>query len=133
MLTPKTYKGYDKDGKVVAQYTAVDANQYINPNEVKSAISNVKSVFKDQMNSVATALTGISADATEAVIVQGTKMDTVINETAQALNKIPDQVMKGISSLYDKSVEAHDKIQKKANEEAYSAAASIDGVVRVSG
>ena len=49
MKGPETYTAYDKDGKVIGTYTAEDANNFINPAEVKAAIDNLKTVFQDQM------------------------------------------------------------------------------------
>lgn len=132
MLTPKTYKGYDSDGKCVIEYTAVDANDYINPAEVQAGIDKVKAAFTEQMKEVGDKLRAITADASEAIIVQGTKMDEVIEDTADALDKVPAQIYDSISGLYTEAEAAHDKIQTAANEEARNAAASYTGVVRVS-
>jgi len=131
MLTPKTYRGYDSDGKCVIEYTAVDANDYINPAEVQTAIDKVKTAFTEQMKDVGDKLRAITADASEAIIVQGTKMDEVIEDTADALDQVPGQIYDSISGLYAEAEAAHDKIQTAANEEARNAAASYSGVVRV--
>ena len=59
-------------------------------------------------------------------------MDEVIEDTADALDKVPAQIYDSISGLYTEAEAAHDKIQTAANEEARNAAASYTGVVRVS-
>lgn len=121
MESPKTYHGYDKDGQCITSKTAEDANNYINPEEVKQAITNLENVLKEQFKGITDALRGIEQDANEAVIVQGTKMGGTIDETCTAIEGIPDQIMSGISGLYDASVTAHDQIQMTLNENAKSA------------
>ena len=132
METPRTYRGYDSDGKCVIQCSAQDANQWLNPAEVQKAINNVEDVFKEQMRAVGTALQDIVYDAEQSIIVQGTNMGETIEETARAINTLPSQAMQGISGLYEYSVQAHDNLQKQANNYAYNQAASASGVVRVS-
>ena len=132
METPRTYRGYDSEGKCVSQCSAQDANQWINPAEVQSAINNVEQVFTEQMRAVGNALQNIEYDAEESIIVQGTNMGSTIDETARAINTLPSQAMQGISTLYEYSVQAHDNLQKQANNYAYNQAATASGVVRVS-
>ena len=118
MLSPKTYNGYDAQGNHVSYATAVDANEYINPAEVKTAIDNVKSAFEQQFRNIATSLRDISTDAEEAVIVQGTNMGGAIDDTASLLIDISGQVTEGIDGLYDLAVSVHDEIQQQANDMA---------------
>ena len=129
--SPKTYHGYDKDGKCITTQTGLDANTQINPAEVQAAIDNVKSVFEEQMKNVANALTDISTDAEEAVIVQGTSMTGTIEETATLLNGLAGQVTSGIDQLYTYAVEAHDQLQTNNNIDAYNAC-KVSGVVSIS-
>ena len=120
MESPKTYHGYDKDGKCITTSPAEDANNYLNPEEVKQAITNLENVLKEQFKGITDALRGIEQDANEAVIVQGTKMSGTIEETCTAIDGIPEQIMSGISELYDASVSAHDEIQRTLNDTAKS-------------
>ncbi len=133
MVSPKTYRGYDEEGKQVCSCTAVDANGYINPDEVKAAIDNVESVVSEQMNNISKALSNVAPEAEEAVIVQGTKMTETIEEICSSLGSLSGTFADSISSLYTESVRAHDEIQTQANDDAYNAVASSSGVVRVSG
>lgn len=132
MVAPKTYTGYDKDGKAVAHVTGVDANEYINPDEVQTAIDKVGTVAEEQMKTISSALNGISGEAADAVIVQGTKMDTVIEEVSKALDSVAGSIKDSLSDMYTQAVKAHDTLQNQANDEAYNAVASASGVVSVS-
>ena len=130
MESPKTYRGYNSEGKVIVQQTAQDANDVINPQEVRAAIEHVKEVFSDEMYKLARSLRAITDDANEAIIVQGTKMDKTIEETAKVLEQIPGQVTNGIDSLYDESVKTHDQLQDNFNSEAYNGCRTT-GVERI--
>ena len=132
MVAPKTYTGYDKDGKAVAHATGVDANEYINPDEVQTAIDKVGTVAEEQMKTISSALNGISGEAADAVIVQGTKIDTVIEEVSKALDSVAGSIKDSLSDMYTQAVKAHDTLQTQANDEAYNAVASASGVVSVS-
>lgn len=133
MLSPKTYVGYDNTGNRVGSCTAVDANTYINPSEVQAAIENVEAVASEQMGLINSALSATTADASEAVIVQGTKMTSSIEEVCSALSKIPASIKDSISSMYDASVSAHDQLQERANQDAYNTMANTTGVTTVQG
>ena len=133
MVSPRTYYGYNNEGKCVASATALDATTLLNPAEVKAAVDNLDNVFTTEMTSIATALRNMTTDANEAVIVQGTSMSGTIEDTAAAILQIPGQVSGSFSELYGLSVQRHDMLQEQANEEARNAVASAGGVVRVSG
>ena len=128
--SPRTYRGYNSNNEVVITKQAANANGEINPTEVKQAIENVKAVFDEQMNGVARALRNISQDADEAIVIEGTKMNDTIEETAQVLTQIGPQITQGIDTLYDLSVEAHNKIQQNFNNQAYNAC-RVTGVVDI--
>ena len=130
MESPKSFAGYDKDGNVLCRVTATDANEYINPNEVKSAIEKVKSAAESGTNSITKAVKNIESDASEAVIVQGTKMTEAINQTCNAVKKIPGKIGETLEEMHTAAVEAHDRLQTEANEQAYNSA-WIEGVVNV--
>ena len=96
------------------------SNTLINPAEVQAAIDNVKSVFEEQLNNVASSLRDISQDADEAIIVQGTSMEGTIEDTATLLTQVSGQVTQGIDALYDYAVQAHDQLQIIENNKAYN-------------
>ena len=128
--SPRTYRGYNSNNEVVITKQAANANGDLNPVEVKQAIENVKAVFEEQMNGVARALRNISQDADEAIVVEGTKMNDTIEDTAQVLTQIGPQITQGIDTLYELSVDAHNKIQQNYNNMAYNAC-RVNGVVDI--
>ena len=130
MVSPKTWTGYDKDGNVLCRVNAVDANEYINPAEVRAAIDNVKATAEEGIQSIITAINNVEPEASEAVIVQGTKMTETINQTCDALREIPDGIAGAIEELYNMAVREHDRLQNEANDAAYNGA-MIAGVVSV--
>lgn len=132
MVTPKTYVGYDHEGKQVCSCTAEDANNYLNQAEVQKAIENVEDVVTEQMKVISHALQDVAVDAESAIIVQGTKMTQTIEDTCIALNSLPEQFVSTISSLYDEAVSAHDKLQQQANSDAETKVRSTVGVESVS-
>lgn len=130
MVSPKTYRGYDKDGNVLCTVTAVDANEYINPAEVRSALDKVKTVAEEGMENIVKALNNVEPDASEAVIVQGTKMTETINEVCTAIKDIPENMASSIEEAYPRAVSEHDRLQNEANDTAYNGA-WISGVTNV--
>lgn len=131
MLNPRTYNGYDKDGKLVGSCTAVDANTLINPEEVQAQIDNIVKVVDEQMQVISNALENISEDATDAVIVQGTNMSEIISETSSALDSVSGEVKENVQEAYNLSVQAHDKLQEQLNTDAYNTMSSTANVVSV--
>ncbi len=131
MVAPKSYTGYDQEGNVVVRCQAVDANQYLNPAEVKAAIDNVESVAEDSINRISNALVNVAPDANEAVIIQGTKIQGTIDDVCEAIKTLPGTIVDSISSLYTESISAHDKLQNQANDSAYNQTRATQGVVSV--
>ncbi len=132
MESPRTFTGYGQDGSKLISRTGRDANQDINPQEVQSAIENVKTVFAQEMSSLANSLMNISSDAEDSVVVQGTNMGATIEETATLITQVPDSVMAGIDSLYEYAVQAHDSLQSNYNNAAYNECVNTNGVVSIS-
>lgn len=130
MESPKVYRGYNNEGNCLITKTAVDANTQINPADVKAAIDNIKTVFDEQMKMLASALTDVSTNAEEAIIVEGTSMGPAIEEVATVLMSLSEKLTSGFDDLYDKAVTAHDEQQRRNNTEAYNACA-ISGVTRI--
>ena len=131
MLAPKTYTGYDQDGNQVCSCTATDACEYINPDEVQAAIDNVERVAEEQIQNIISALQGVAPDASDAVIVEGTKMDGVIEDVCTSLGTVSKSIGDSISSMYTEALSAHDQLQQNSNDQAYNSVISYNGVVRV--
>lgn len=131
MVTPKTYRGMDEEGKEICSCTAVDANSYINPDEVESAIANVRSAAESAMQAASSALSNVAPTAADAVIVKGTDMTATIEASCTALNQVPGALMASIEDMYTEAVSVHDRLQNEANDEAKAAVLGTSGVVNV--
>lgn len=131
MTAPITYRGYSSDGNLVTTVTAVNADTYINPSEVKSAIDNLESVAEEQMNNICNALNNVAPDADEAVIIQGTKMTDTIEEICTTLKSLPSTLSDSLTEIYTQSVSVHDSKQEDENSIAYTKAASTENVAKV--
>ena len=133
MVEPKTYTGYDKENNIVGTCTAVDANDYINPADVKRAIDNLESVVNEQVSNISKALTSVAPDASHAVIVKGTNMQATIEEMATSISDgtITNSIVGSVDEMYTVAVSSHDQLQNSANDEAYNTILSADGVVKV--
>ena len=128
MVAPKNFRGLDEEGKVIVTGVARDANLDINPNEVRTAVNEVKEVFEEQFKNIASALRGVST--TDALIVQGTSMDGAIEDTADLILQLPSQLTSGFDNLYDLALGVHDDLQNRYNREAYNQCCVTD-VVRI--
>ena len=131
MVSPKTFYGYDESSNCIASCPAQDATYTINPNEVKEALDNLSSVLTEELNRIASALHDV--DVQQAIVVQGTRMSGMIDDTATAISQIPNQIINSLSSVYEYSVSAHDSLQNEYNQNAYDTVRSKTGVVRVTG
>ena len=123
MEVPKTYIATNSEGQQVCVAKAQDANNLINPDEVKKALDKIEKVAEEGMKNIISAMTDITYDAEEAIIVEGTKMTETIENVCKELKQVPDTLMGSISSIYQEAVRAHDELQIKANNEAKTTAA----------
>ena len=131
MIAPKTYRGYNEDGEQIASATAEDANNYLNPDEVKAAVEQVKEAIKDGISSITKALNNLTTDAEEALIVQGTSMAGPIEEVCTGIKGLPDDIGESMDGIYTQSVKVHDDFQKELNSAAKKSVQSVSGVVKV--
>lgn len=130
-VSPKTYHGYDSEGKCVSRATANNATDYIDPQQVAQAVDKVKTVAAEEVESITTALGKLTEDATDAIIVQGTKMTATFEEVITGVKTIPDQIGESISDLKTLAQQAHDDLQNQFNEAAKNAC-WCNGAVSVS-
>lgn len=131
MKSPITYKGYNDKNECIATNTGIDANEYINPADVKKAIDNVKTVMTEQLGTISDALRNEVDDAKHALIVQGTHMGDPIEDTAKTIDKVPEAVYTSLLEIYKQAEIAHDKIQDVANDDARDKTRNTTGVTRV--
>lgn len=120
MLIPQSYT-CSKCGQV---YNAKDANEDINPEEVKSAVENLINSLNDASTNITNAINKIKPDAENAYQQNdktiGPTMETFCEEISDALMKISDGISN--ANLYAKAVTEHDTLQTNYNNEASSAA-----------
>lgn len=129
-VSPKSYHGYDAEGKCVSSATAHNATSYIDPAAVAAAVDKVKSVATEEMESITTALGKLTEDANDAVIVQGTKMTATFEEVISGIKTIPGQIGDSLADLKTLAQQAHDDLQNQFNEAAKNAC-WCNGAVRV--
>ena len=133
MVTPRSFYGYDQKGNCIASCNAYDVTSVLDPNEIKAAIENLINVFQEEMVNLANALRETTADSNEAIVVEGTKMTGLIEDTADSILQIPSQVIDSFTELYNIAVQRHDTLQNEVNEEAYNLVRGHSGVVRITG
>lgn len=133
----ETWSAYDKDGKYINSYVAVDVTtEYLNPDEVKEAIENLESVCNEQFGIVSDKLNTIAPDVGSAINVGDTNMQKTIEEVATQINTdfTPAIMDGGITGLYDEAVRVHNTTQEQCNSDAKSSAqklAGSEGTVRL--
>lgn len=118
MKTPITYTGYNDKNECIATVEAKDADDYLNPKEVQTAIENVKTVMEKELGKISKALREEVSSAETAIIVKGTHMGDPIEDTASSIDKLPNAVYNSLEGLYEKAENAHDKLQDAANDDA---------------
>lgn len=130
-VSPKSYRGYDAEGKCVSSATAQSAKTYIDPAAVAAAVDKVRSVATEEMDNITTALGKLTEDASDAVIVQGTKMTATFEEVITGIKTIPGQIGDSLEELKTIAQQAHDDLQNQLNENARNACYT-NGAVTVS-
>lgn len=133
MVEPRTYIGYDKDNKEITKQTATDANTLINPEEVQAKIDALDEVADGEIENIVSNMRNITADELDAIIIQGTNMETILSETQDAINGIKGTFGTSLGEVYTAAVQAHDELQNELNERAKATVQSTAGVVTVSG
>lgn len=131
MVAPATYYGYDENQNCIVTGNAEDATAYLNPQQVQKAIEKVQKVMEEQMSEIVRALMQVSDDASDAVIIQGTKMSGVVDDMAEVISNLPAQLLNGYDQLYATALANKDKIQENLNANAYNAVLATNGVVSI--
>lgn len=130
METPKTYTAYNEKGESLKSITAKDATEDINPDEIKSNAENVETIAQEQSKKIYTALEDMRAEINDAIVIEGTKCDSLIDKAEEGVEKIGIESL-NIDTLYALAVKKHDELQVKYNEAAESSAWSVTGVKSV--
>ena len=130
-VSPKSYTGYDAEGKCVSSATAQSAKTYIDPEAVAAAVDKVRTVATEEMDNITTSLGKLTEDANDAVIVQGTKMTATFEEVITGIKTIPGQIGDSLEELKTIAQQSHDELQNQLNENAKNACYT-NGAVTVS-
>ena len=130
MVEVKTYKGYDDEGKCICTKTAKDANNDLNPEEVKAALDNLNDVMADASKTLKKSIEGLIPAADEALLIKGSGYKKKINDVLDDADVGIAYLNTNYDGLYEKAVVFHDKKQREYNNEAKSACWK-SGVVRV--
>lgn len=131
MVSPKSYTGFDSNGKAIAHRTGVDATTQLNPADVKREIDNFNQLVEEKIKIIKQALLNLCTDADVAMIIEGTKTSSIIEDLANALDPIPGAMTEGFADLYDTALKNHDILQENNNIEAYNALVRTSNVVSV--
>ena len=116
----KTYAAYNQDGQCLGTARAGDANDYINPNQVKAAIRAIVDEANDQIKK--NIMKSIdSAYRTGAVIINDTDLLEPSNDMDSTIRSIPGYIEEAITPFGDMAVDARDKKQIELNNYAYNA------------
>ena len=101
------------DGQV---FEAEDAKQYVDPEKIQAAVEKCVSTVETEIKGIIEKLQGISADATDALIVKGANIAPALEEYCNSLGSV--DVGSFFDGIYDKAVSKYNEMQTKFNEEA---------------
>ena len=128
------YRGIDQDGNTRIEKSADSALEYVNPDAIQAAITNVESELDNVCNTIVTnglSEAGLKSDLTEGVYINGHNMYPNVEEIIGIAGSISSEI-KGIMITYpDKAKAVHNKIQNDFNQAAEQAAWAEEGVVKV--
>lgn len=128
-IYPQTYSGYDQDGNCVITRKAESAEAtYISPNEVRSAIENIKKVVNEGLKQIASSIEKVECGKETLVVADKTMQPIVAELAAQIAGQdrseiapLAIQIENALEEIYERACDAHDDIQKQLNSQAESA------------
>lgn len=128
------YRGIDQDGNTRIEKSADSALEYVNPDAIQAAITNVETELDNVCNTIVTnglSEAGLKSDLTEGVYINGHNMYPNVEEIIGIAGSISSEI-KGIMNTYpDKAKTVHNKIQSDFNQAAEQEAWAEEGVVKV--
>lgn len=120
----KRYAAYTSDGDKVGYLEVENANNYINPNEIKQAIDAIVAEAKKHYLEILQHDFG-AAVVKGAVVIDG--VDVAVSKMAdsvyESLAMVPKQIEKMLTvdyGFYSHAVEARDLLQTRLNENTYN-------------
>lgn len=126
---PQTYTGYDEDNNVIITKEAESAENYINPQEVRAAIENIKNVVDTGLKTIASAIEKVNCGE-EALIVADKTMKPMVEELAEQIagkNRdteiapLAQQMEEALEEVYERACDAYNDIQGQLNTQAENA------------
>ncbi len=144
--TPKTYIGYgdEKDAngnvissgtKIIVQKRAEDANNYVNPQEVKAALEKLKDAMNGSdggITRVKNQLENVAVDADGHMLsVEDATMQGPIEQVAASLSQASTSIEQLSADIQDFAEKAHDNKQIEYNQAAEAEVRGTAGVTRV--
>ena len=120
----ETRAGYNDEGEEIKRFKAADATNDIDPEEIKTAIENVKQRCDDEFKSISSKLTGLTDGALNALRIEGATLQEYIDQISEIVNQFGADIADKLEPLIEKAQEEHDKLQTEYNKDAKSKASS---------
>lgn len=120
----ETWAGYDEEGKEIKRLRAADANNDIDPEEIKAAIEKVKSVCDEEMKVISDKIAGLTDNALAAMKVEGMTLQEFITSITEVVDGFGSEIAGILEPLISDAQAEHDRLQTQYNGEAESGAAS---------
>lgn len=128
MEVPRKYAGIsgDTNERIVTRQAADASNDYIDPEEIKKAIENLKQVINTGLKNIGSAIADIRC-GDEALVVADKTMQPIIDEAAEQIagdvksdeySPIVKQIESSLDQIYENAVDVHDDIQQQLNKQA---------------
>jgi len=127
---PITYKGYNDKGEEICSRKGADANNRLNPEEVREKIIKIQEIIETNLKNIQNAVFGLAHSADIAVVAEGTKMGEPIEALGNEIANL-GSYFSDIGNIYIYAVQSHNQLQDAANEEARSIVRSTAGVTSV--
>ena len=120
----ETWAGYNDEGEEIKRFKAADATNDIDPEEIKTAIENVKQQCDDEFKSISSKLTGLTDGALNALRIEGATLQEYIDQISEIVNQFGADIADKLEPLIEKAQEEHDRLQTEYNKDAKSKASS---------
>lgn len=132
---PNTYAGYDQDGnRVISRQAESAKDKYINPEQVRTAIDNVRNVVDEGFKNIGKAISNISCGK-ETLAAEDKTMQPIIDEVAEQIAggngdvaPLAIQMEESLEVVYETACDVHDDFQKQLNKQAESSCYVTDVV-----
>ncbi len=114
---------YDEEGNEIKRYRAADANEDINPDEIKAAIEKVQKNCDDEMDGMTDSLNGLTDNALQALKVEGMTLSNFITSIGDVIDNFGSEIAGILKPLIDQAIAEHNSLQDQYNLAAKNSAA----------